>query len=187
MFWGDPFWEANLDHTDNKCVPMQRETRFSYLQSAPMQRGAHFFLTKLRSHAGGVRFSSDRPHLVGLDWSVWTGLSGPVCLDPVCLDPVCLDSVCLDPVCVALFNLFSRALLTTTRVEAPPPHSYPHLRGVLVYERLRIPSTSSPSLGLATIQYISKCNRRNGFLMCFAYVPKKQWKTSDFHLILYLS
>ena len=78
--------------------------------------------------------------LVCLDWSVWTGLSGPVCLDPVCLDPVCLDpvcldlvcldSVCLDPVCLDLFNLFSRALLPTTRVEAPPPHSYPHLRGV---------------------------------------------------------
>ena len=40
-----------------------------------------FFLTILHSHAGGARFSSDRPHLVGLDWSVWTDLSGPVCLD----------------------------------------------------------------------------------------------------------
>ena len=98
-----------------------------------------FFWTKLRSHAGGVRFSSDRPHLVDLDWSVWTGLSGPVCLDPVCLDPVCLDSVCLDPVCLDLSNLFSRALLPTTRLEAHPPHSYPHLRGVIyVYTRTRM-------------------------------------------------
>ena len=91
-------------------------------------------------------------HPIGPIWWVWTGLSGlvcldrsvwtgpvcldpvcldPVCLDPVCLDPVCLGSVCLDPVCLDLFNLFSRALLPTTRVEAPPPHSYPHLRGVL--------------------------------------------------------
>ena len=95
------------------------------------------------------------PHLVGMNWSVWTGLSGPVCLDPVCLgpvcldlvcldpvclgpvcldpvcldpvcldpvclDPVCLDSVCLDPVCLDLSNLLSRALLPTTRLEAPP-------------------------------------------------------------------
>ena len=44
----------------------------------------------------------------------------PVCLDPVCLDPVCLDSVCLDPVCLDLSNLLSRALLPTTRLEAPP-------------------------------------------------------------------
>ena len=68
--------------------------------------------------------------LVCLDWSVWTCLSGPVCLDPVCLDPVCLDpvcldpvclnSVCLDPVCLDLSNLLSRALLPTTRLEAPP-------------------------------------------------------------------
>ena len=46
MVWdvlGGFFRETNLDHTDNKCVPMQRETRFSFLQSAPMQRGAHFF------------------------------------------------------------------------------------------------------------------------------------------------
>ena len=35
-----------------------------------------------------------------LDGSVWTGLSGPACLDPVRLDPVCLDPVCLDPVCL---------------------------------------------------------------------------------------
>ena len=68
--------------------------------------------------------------LVCLDWSVWTGLSGPVCLDPVCLDPVCLDpvcldpvcldSVCLDPVCLDLSNLLSRALLPTPRLEATP-------------------------------------------------------------------
>ncbi|MEC9173050.1 MAG: hypothetical protein VYC97_10670, partial [SAR324 cluster bacterium] len=44
----------------------------------------------------------------------------PVCLDPVCLDPVCLDSVCLDPVYLDLSNLLSRALLPTTRLEAPP-------------------------------------------------------------------
>ena len=43
----------------------------------------------------------------------------PVCLDPVCLDPVCLDSVCLDPIYLDLSNLLSRALLATTRLEAP--------------------------------------------------------------------
>jgi len=46
MVWdvlGDPFGETNLDHMDKTCVPMQRETRFSFLQSVPMQRGAHFF------------------------------------------------------------------------------------------------------------------------------------------------
>ena len=100
-----------------------------------------FFLTKLRSHAGGVRFSSDRPHLVGLDWSVWTGLSGPVCLDRTGLSGSGLSGsglsgsglsgFRLSGSCLDLSNLFSRALFTTTRVEAPPPHSYPHLRGVL--------------------------------------------------------
>jgi hypothetical protein len=53
------------------------------------------------------------PHLVGLNWSVWMGLSGPVCLDlvclvcldPICLGPVCLDPVCLDPVCLGLVCL----------------------------------------------------------------------------------
>ena len=127
---GNPFWEANLDHTDNKCVPMQRETRFSCLRSVPMQRGAHF-LTKLHSHAGGARFSSDRPHLAGLDWSVWTDLSGPVsgpvrldpvrldpvCLDPVCLGPVCLDSVCLDPVRISPISFAASSF--------PPPASKP--------------------------------------------------------------
>ena len=39
---GDPFGEANLDHMDNKRVPMQRETRCSFLRSVLMQRGAHF-------------------------------------------------------------------------------------------------------------------------------------------------
>ena len=148
---GRPTWTIRTTN----AFPCSARLVFHFCKALPCSV-ALIFLTKLRSHAGGVRFSSDRPHLVGLDWSVWTGLSGPVCLDrsvwtglsgpvcldpvcldpvcldPVCLDPVCLDSVCLDPVCVALFNLFSRALLPTTRVEAPPPHSYPHLRGVCV-------------------------------------------------------
>ena len=146
---------------DNKCVPMQRETRFSFLQSVPMQRGAHFFdeiAFPCRRRSIFIRSApSGGSGLVCLDWSVWTALSGtvcldpgcvdPVCLDPVCLDPVCLDSVCLDPVCLDLSNLLSRALLPTTRLlplllsssallppprlpPSPTPHSYPLLRGV---------------------------------------------------------
>ena len=41
-FWGILLGEANLDHMDNRRVPMQRETRFSFLRSVLMQRGAHF-------------------------------------------------------------------------------------------------------------------------------------------------
>ena len=89
-----------------------RDSFFMFAKRSHAAWGS-FFKTKLHSHAGGARFSSDRPHLVGLDWSVWTDLSRPVCLDrpvwirsvwiglpgwaPVCMDPVYLDPVCLDP------------------------------------------------------------------------------------------
>ena len=125
-FGGIFFLETSLDKT---CVPMQRGARFSFLQSVPMQRVAHFFDEIAFPCRWRSIFTRSAPSggsgLVCLDWSVWTGLSGPVCLDPVCLDPVCLDPVCLDPVCLDpvcldLSNLLSRALLPTTRLEAPP-------------------------------------------------------------------
>ena len=39
---GDPFGETNLDHPDQKRVPMQRGDRFAFSGSVPMQRGARF-------------------------------------------------------------------------------------------------------------------------------------------------
>ena len=42
MFFGDPFAETNLDHPDQKHVPMQRGARFAFSGSVPMQRGARF-------------------------------------------------------------------------------------------------------------------------------------------------
>ena len=41
-FGGDPFGETNLDHPDQKRVPMQRGARFAFSGSVPMQRGVRF-------------------------------------------------------------------------------------------------------------------------------------------------
>ena len=41
-FLGDPFGETDLDHVDEKRVPMQRAARFAFSGSVPMQRGARF-------------------------------------------------------------------------------------------------------------------------------------------------
>ena len=40
----DPFGDANLDHADKECVPMQRGARFAFSGSAPMLRGARFWI-----------------------------------------------------------------------------------------------------------------------------------------------
>ena len=42
MFFGDPVGETNLDHSDQKHVPMQRGARFGFAGSVLMQRGARF-------------------------------------------------------------------------------------------------------------------------------------------------
>ena len=125
---GRPTWTIRTTN----AFPCSARLVFHFCKTLPCSV-ALIFLTKLRSHAGGIRFSSDRPHLVGLDWSVWTDLSGPVsgpvCLDPVRLDPVCLDPVChgsglsgfrLSGSCLDLSNLFCR-----TAPSFPPPASKP--------------------------------------------------------------
>ena len=45
MFLGDPFGETNLDHPDQKHVPMQRGARFAFSGSVLMQRGARFWIS----------------------------------------------------------------------------------------------------------------------------------------------
>ena len=42
MFFWDPVGETNLDHSDQKHVPMQRGARFAFSGSVLMQRGARF-------------------------------------------------------------------------------------------------------------------------------------------------
>ena len=44
MFFWDPFGETNLDHPDQKHVPMQRGARFAFSGSVLMQRGARFWI-----------------------------------------------------------------------------------------------------------------------------------------------
>ena len=44
MFGGDPFGETNLDHPDQKHVPMQRGARFIFSGSVLMQRDARFWI-----------------------------------------------------------------------------------------------------------------------------------------------
>ena len=123
---------------------MQRETRFSCLRSVPMQRGAHFFKRNCIPMQASLDF-----HPIGPIWWVWTGLSGLICLDRSVwtglsgsgpsgsglsgsgLSGSGLSGFRLSGSCLDLSNLFSRTLLPCTRVEAPPPHSYPHLRGVM--------------------------------------------------------
>ena len=43
-FRGNPFLGTNLDHADQKRVPMQRGAHFAFLGSVPMQRGALFLI-----------------------------------------------------------------------------------------------------------------------------------------------
>ena len=43
MFFWDPVGETNLDHPDQKHVPMQRGARFGFAGSVLMQRGVRFF------------------------------------------------------------------------------------------------------------------------------------------------
>jgi hypothetical protein len=45
MFFGDPAGETNLDHPDQKHVPMQRGARFGFAGSVLMQRGARFWIS----------------------------------------------------------------------------------------------------------------------------------------------
>ena len=69
MVWaifGDLLGGTQLDHKNTKSVPMQRGARSEFREMLPMQRGARF----------AVLSGSGRPHLVGLDWSVWTRCSG---------------------------------------------------------------------------------------------------------------
>ena len=42
---GDPFGETNLDHSDQKHVPMQRGARFGFAGSVLMQRDARFWIS----------------------------------------------------------------------------------------------------------------------------------------------
>ena len=44
MFFGDRFVETNLDHPDQKHVPMQRGARFTCSGSVLMQRDARFWI-----------------------------------------------------------------------------------------------------------------------------------------------
>ena len=56
-FLGDPFGETDLDHVDEKRVPMQRAARFAFSGSVPMQRGARFWIFDVP--LGGPRWPSE--------------------------------------------------------------------------------------------------------------------------------